>query len=97
MLVPVALSYATPGDSCGEPPVVFKAVASNEMVGDVRPAVVSCLKLTDSSLSLEIMSHVGFTSLTKLITCIPGIRDLLPNIAGSVEFGNTSDVCPHTA
>jgi hypothetical protein len=98
MLVPVDLSYATAADGCEEPPVVFKAVANKETDGDVVPFNDSCLKLTDSSLSLDMISHVGLTSSTKLITCIPGISDLFPRVAGMVELGKTSsDVCPHTA
>ena len=82
--------------TCGALLVVFNAVASRETAGAVRFPVPSYRIFTDNSLSLEIINQVDLTPLTRLITCIPGIRDLLPGIADTVEFGKISDVCAHT-
>ena len=95
MFEPVSLSNAALGTR-GASLAVFNAVASKDTEGAVKFPIPMYRIFTDNSVSLDMISQVGLTSWTKLITCIPGIRDLLPSIADVVEFGKISDVCAHT-
>lgn len=92
----MSLSNVALEGNCGALDEVFKAVASKETAGAVTFPVPSYRILTDNSLSLDMINHVDLISLTKLITWIPGMRDLLPSIAVVVEFGKISGVCAHT-
>jgi hypothetical protein len=95
MFAPVSRSYVE-ALTCGALLAVFNAVAIRETAGAVIFPVPSYRIFTDNSLSLEMINQVDLMPLTRLITCIPGIRDLLANVADAVEFGNISDVCAHT-